>query len=219
MATNQYQVGPALGPFNDNSIQNGRADNYGDQIVQEYNGRYAELARRGQLYWANMAAGGVAINIAATNPTAAPLIWNPQNSGKLVYILKLIMNVVTVGAAGSYSWYFQSTTGNAAGAPSNILTATTSAPTLALVGSSNAVAAKTLFAPQTATYTTAPAYYASSGLTIAATAANNSNMMIDYEGALILAPGGAFTLCATSANTSVVSASVLIAEVPAVGQY
>ena len=167
----------------------------------------------------NMAVGGVAINIAATNPTCAPLIWNPLGSGKIVYILRLFYNIVTANAVGNLNWYYTLNAGAATGATSAIITATTSAPVVALLGSANATTAKTLFAPQTATYSTVPTYFGPAGVSLAATAANNLQSFVDYEGGIALAPGSALTLCVAAACTSVLAASVLIAELPALGNY
>lgn len=70
-------VQPGFQNSSDNSQIAQRCDNYGNVTVQEFNGRYAELARRGQLFHAQLPAAGQAIVLAATTG-GHPTIWNHE---------------------------------------------------------------------------------------------------------------------------------------------
>lgn len=103
MAVVQTQVGPIVGA--DGTTPPQRAGRYGDLIVSEFRGRYAEVASRGQVFCANLIA--TTGTIAAGNITGAAAaavtqfaVWNPVNSKVNLELLKFICNPISGTAPG-----------------------------------------------------------------------------------------------------------------------
>jgi hypothetical protein len=202
------QVGPQ--PVQDNTPANQRGDNNGCEMVQEFNGRYAEVTRRGQKF--NFSVGAAAA-ILLTNTTAnGPTIWNPAGSGKILYIDKLelswLSGTITVS---SLIWNITKNAGNTAATGSPILTWTNVAPTPALVG--GATASRMLWAPITSTYTAAPSFYRASGINMIAAGASVP-FVATYDGDFAVMPGNAVTLnCAVATTTALFWTTIMGTEV------
>jgi hypothetical protein len=207
----QTQTGSVIA--NDGGVVNQRGDNYGASVVQEMNGRYAEVTRRGQKFNFSVAAAAA---ILLTNTTAnGPTIWNPLGSGKILYIDKLelswLSGTITVS---SLIWNITKNAGSQAATGSPILTFTNvpSSITPALVGSSSV--SSMLWAPVTATFTAAPSFYRATGINMIAAGAQNSFQAV-YEGDLALLPGQALTLnCAVTTTTALFWTTIMATELP-----
>lgn len=83
------QTGPTTNP--DGQTLNLRGTNEAALVVQEVNGKYAELVRRGYVFTARGTAATALPNISTL--TNAPTLFNPSNSGRLVYPLYLNINI------------------------------------------------------------------------------------------------------------------------------
>lgn len=207
---NQIQIGPMAG--NDGTVINSRGDSYGSTMVQEFNGKYAELARRGQLFVASTASAGIAVLISATTGNV-PTLWNPLGSGKILYPVRLAVNWLS-GATTASALLWSTTTGAGAniGTAAPIATFTNVAPVPAMVGANSASNAK--WAPAVCTFAAAPAFYASTGISLKA-AAEDYVIYVDYDGTIALTPGTALSLTASvTTTTALLQASIWYAELP-----
>ncbi len=208
---NQVVVGPQAA--NDSSSINQRGDNYGSTVVQDYNGRYAELVRRGQVYVASTAAAGIAILVSATTGNV-PTLWNPSGSGRIVYPIMLNANWLS-GAVTASNLLWSVTTGTGAniGTGNPVVSFTNVAPVNALVGGPADAVIK--WAPATSTYTAAPAFYAATGINLKATALD-SQLSVDMQGLMALMPGNALSLtCSVASSVALIQASIWYVSVPA----
>jgi hypothetical protein len=209
----QLQPGPQAAP--DNSIINQRGDNYGSQVVQQFNGKFAEVARRGQCFNFSVAAAAA---ILLTNTTAnGPTIWNPAGSGKILYVnyldLAWLSGTITVS---SLIWNITKNAGSVAATGAPILTFTHLATSItpAMIGSS--AVSSMLWAPVTSTYTVAPSFYRPTGINWIAAGASVP-LHIDYDGSLAIMPGNALTLnCAVATTTALFWTTINCTEVPLV---
>jgi hypothetical protein len=218
------QVGPAF-------VQDGvttqpvRMGKLGDIIVSELHGRFYETAYRGNLFFAGTA-GIVALsaNTITLSATSTPIlgIYNPPTSGVNVVMLQaslstVINTVTTPVGSGAYAW--ASSVGNTAVstglAPWNAKTMQQSgsqvksfAGATALTGLTNNL---TIMAAADFPSITALTYG-----TIANTNVIYSNGAIqNFDGSLIVPPGGVLSLVNTTSTTTVsVVARMMWEEVP-----
>jgi hypothetical protein len=207
MAVTQLQIGKQVANDGTPAIQ--RGDNYGNTTMQMFNGKYAELTRRGQLFHCSVktAAAYLLTNTSGNCPT----IWNPAGSNKIVYILGL-MSTWLSGAttAGALQWAVTTPAGSNIGTGAPVVTFTNQAPDPGLIGSSAACVCR--FAPAVCTFTAAPSYYISSGVSLKA-AATDYVIQVDYDGAIALMPNTAASLVySVTTSTSLNFTDIIIAE-------
>ena len=188
-------------------------DSNGALKVQQFGGKYSELARRGYLY--NYSVKTAAAHLLSATTGNVPTIWNPAGSGKVLYILGLRENWLSgTTTVGSLQWCVTRNAGNAIGTAAPIVTFTNQAPDPAIDGAGFASVMK--FAPAVCTFTAAPAYLASTGLNFgAAFPTVNGTGSIDFDGSLAIMPGEAISLCyAVSTSTALFFSTIIAAELP-----
>jgi hypothetical protein len=209
----QVQIGNQFG--NDGTVVNQRGDNYGSTMVQEFNGKYAEVIRRGQMFIASSAAAGVAILITSTNGGGQPTLWNPAGSGKICYPVRMSVNWLSgTTTAGAILFNYTANTGSQAATASPILTFTNAAPIPALVGGSAVSSMRWAPATATPTFTTAPAFWGSTGISMKA-AAEDYVIYMDYDGSIALSPGTALSLgYSVASSTALLQFSIWFVELP-----
>ena len=209
MAISALQVGTQLA--NDGNPVNQRGDNYGSTLMQQFNGKYAELARRGQLFHCSVKTAAAYLLTGTTGN--CPTIWNPAGSGKVVYVLGL-MSTWLSGAttAGALQWAVTNPAGANIATAAPIVTFTNQAPDPALIGSSSAAVTK--FAPAVCTFVAAPAFFITAGVSLKA-AATDYVIQVDYDGSIAMMPGTALSLVySVTTSTSLNFTDILIAELP-----
>jgi hypothetical protein len=217
MAVEQVQVaipGPSLTQENTPGFL--RTGSYGELIVQQLFGKYAELTRRGYVYAAHSAAAAtIPVNTTLTN---SPTLWNKASSGKLVYPLQLMLSPAAIGTpviqGFTISWLKNTGDGVGTGAP--IVTFTNVAPSPCLIGRG---ACSAFFAPATDTFTTQPAALMDIGLGywLSGTAATGapSFWMYDFDGTVVMPPGTSISLgSATAASSITYWTTIIFAELP-----
>lgn len=104
----QGQVGPAVA--NDGTLPPFRQGKLGDIIVSELHGRFYEQCYRGNLYSAGSSTTALSANtitlVAATTPIVG--VWNPSTSGVNLVILQAMLQVSVQAASstspGSFVW-------------------------------------------------------------------------------------------------------------------
>ena len=212
MPTNQYQVGPQIVPKGQGP-SNARGDYSGAGVFQQGQGKYAELVRQGQLF--NYSVTTAAALLLSATTACGPCWWNPVGSGVIFYPLLLTQTWLSgVTVAGSVNWCITKNAGAAIGTAAPIVTFTQTNPTNMAIGSVNAATSAINFAQITATYTTAPAFFVSTGLNYK-TEAGDYLAEVDFDGALALYPGNALTLCySVTTSTGLYWTSVLGCELP-----
>jgi len=183
--------------------------------VQQFGGKYSELARRGLLF--NYSVKTAAAHLLSATTGNVPTIWNPQGSGKVLYILGLRENFLSgTTTIGSLQWCITRNAGSALGTAAPIVTFTNQAPEPAIDGAGFASAMR--FAPAVCTFTAAPAYLQSAGVNFgAAYPTVNGNPDVDYDGAIAIMPGEAISLCyCVTTSTALFFTTIIGAELPLV---
>lgn len=217
------QVGPALAA--DNTYPPMRLGRSGEPIVSELHGRFYEQTFRGNVFFVGTT-GIVALsaNTITLTATSTPIlgIWNPSTSAVNAVVLQaslstVINTVTTPVGSGAYVW--AGSTGNAA-----ISTGLTpwNAKTLAQSGSSvkgfAGATALTGLTNNTVIMAAAdfPSITALTYGTIANTNVIYSNGAVqNFDGNMIVPPGGVLALLNTTSTTTVsVVARLLWEEVP-----
>jgi hypothetical protein len=207
MALNQLQTGPVYSSVG-NAV-NQRGGNFGETIVSQYGGKYAQLAKDGLLFNYTVKTGA-AILLSATTGNV-PTIWNPAGSGTVVYICKLLLNFLSgTTTISSLQWMVTKNAGNAIATGGAVVTFTDQTPEPAIAG--GPFISKVRFAPAVCTFTVAPAFYASSGVNLGAVSpsAGSGNYDQDYDGAIAIYPGTALSLCSSVTTTTSLWFSTII---------
>jgi hypothetical protein len=175
----------------------------GAQVVAQAHGQYLESAIRGRVYTGSCAAAGIIPLVAATTG-GHPTLWNPSDSGRYVSVIRLRLGYVSENNAPTcLSWASTLNTGSAAGTGLAIATATLVAP-VGVVG--GALDYKAKWSPTTNTFTAAPTFFRSIGISlftgIATTAVAPFQLEAAYDGDLVLAPGAAISLCSAASTAT-----------------
>lgn len=164
---------------------------------------YAQLAR-GNVFVASTAAAGIALIVPATTGNH-PTLWNPAGSGFNLDIVAVELTYVSGNnAPTALEWAITSPAGSAIATGGPIATFTNVAPVNALAGAAADAVAK--WAPAVNTYTAAPVFYRSAGISlftgVAATAVAPFPLIARYNGDFGIAPGAALSLCSQAATTT-----------------
>ena len=188
----------------------------GAQVVAGAHGPYLESALRNRVYTGSSASGGIAI-IAPATGGGHPTLWNPSDSGRYLSVIRLALGYVSGNNAPTcFEWAVTLNTGSAIATAAPILTGTRVAP-VGIVG--GALDNKGVWIPTTNTFTAAPTFLCSAGLSlftgVAATAVAPFTLRADYNGDLVIAPGVAISLCTQAATTTALfQVSVTWEEIP-----
>lgn len=194
-----------------------RVTRTGADVVAQLNGTYYEQASRARAYFGSSASTGIAIIVPATTG-GHPTLWNPAGSGRNLSLIRLLLGYVSGNnAPTTIEWAITRVTGNtiATGAP--IATGTRVAPEpCVLGGASDAVG---VWIPTTNTFTAAPVFLRSTGLSlftgVAATAVAPFQLEATYDGDLVVGPGTAISLCTQAATTTALfQVTVVWEEIP-----
>ena len=150
------------------------------------------------------ASAGIAIIVPATTG-GHPTLWNPTDSGVYVHVRRLDLSYVSGNnAPTALEWAGVTNTGAAVATGAPIATATLVAP----VGKyGEGVNNRGKWSPTTNTFTAAPVFVRSAGLSlftgVAATAVAPFPLSIVYEqDDFVLSPGSAVSLCTQAATTT-----------------
>lgn len=186
------------------------------QLVDELHGKMYAVAKKGRLFLAASATGGIALIVSATTG-GHPTLWNPTGSGRILSIRKLVLAYVSGNnAPGSIAWNITKRAGAAVGTGAPIPTATRVDVENALGG--GAVDSKAIWSPTTNTFTTAPPFYRPTGLSlftgVAATAVAPFVLEEDYDGDLLIDEDTALSLVTVQATTtSLLRVGVIFEEI------
>lgn len=212
---NQIQIGPQIAT--DGGVVNQRGDNYGAAVVQQGNGKYAELIRRGQLM--NFSVKTAAALLISATTGNCPTIWNPTGSGKVLYILGLKLNFLSgTTTISSLQWMATRNAGAAIATAAPIVTFTDQVVESCALG--QPASSNMRFAPAVCTFAAAPAWFASTGINLGAVSpsAGSGAYFVDYDGAIAIYPGNALSLCSSvTTTTSLWFSTVTAAELPLIG--
>lgn len=170
-------------------------------------GKYYDQAKQGHVFIGSTAVAGVVPPI-FSNVAQTFALWNPFGSGKNIVPLKLQAGYVsTTGAAGNLALAYNPAAGANFGTAAPIATGTFAAPVNALLGG-NGDASIARFAPATITFTAAPLFLRSLGMSqLVTTAADITNvpwtLETDFDGSLVLAPGAIICVAGNIATLSI----------------
>jgi hypothetical protein len=226
------QVNPTVGPLSpaaDGSQPNLRAGKLGDLIVSELHGRFYEQVARGNVYSIGCSITALSANTITLTATSTPIlgVWNPPTSGVNLVMLQCMLTAAanTLSSPippGPFVW--ASSVNNSAittgSAPYNRKTMASSGSAakafpggVALTGlTNNVVIFEGAAFPNLSSLTCA-------GTVGASTAVSNATQGIqglqNFDGGLIVPPGGVLSLLNTNSTTTYsVTGSLMWEEVP-----
>jgi hypothetical protein len=188
----------------------------GTQVVASAHGHFLESNLRARVYTGSNASTGLAL-IAPATGGGHPTLWNPSDSGRVLSIVRLRLGYVSGNNAPTcLEWAVTLNTGSAIATAAPILTGTRVAPVGVIGG---VLDNKGVWLPTTNTFTAAPTFLRSAGISlftgVAATATTPFSMEASYDGDFVLAPGVAISLCTQAATTTAVfQISVTWEELP-----
>lgn len=191
---NAHRVGTQSGA--DGSYLYNKSDKWGNRVMTQAHGKYAEAVLRGNCYAAQTAATGVAPGT-ALGTTAGFCLHNPTGSGYYLIVQKIAFSYIS-GTLGAGTVHICSSSSGDA-----LPTGTAITPRNLLVGSSNTSVALPF---TTATITTNAAkqigFLGSLQASLASTAVAPWLLEKDCDGEIIISPGFNITLHATAAAGS-----------------
>lgn len=169
----------------------------------ELHGKYSYQNKQRRIYTGSSAAGGIAL-IAPATGGGHPTLFLPSSSTRNVSLVRLEVSYVSGNNAPvGLQWAYTLAAGAAAATGAAILTAVAVNPVGMLGGSLDN---KAIWSPTTNTFTAAPTFFRSAGLSlftgVAATAAAPFTMRADYDGDFMIAPGTAVSLTTQGATTT-----------------
>lgn len=207
----QGRVGPIQAQ--DGTLIDPRLTRDGAFLVQDGNGRYYEMAYRGQLFTASTAAAGVTIAATHVSPLAAatgtPLlgIFNPVNSGVNLMILRAKVATVSGTPGGEFVW---NVIPNPAGITSATFVQGLGNKSFAVGGFGKAYTNTALTGSALATM-----FRPLGGPAAIAAGAGTYSVEEVTDGDMVIAPGGFAGIAATAAGTThIAAASITWAELP-----
>lgn len=171
----------------------------------ELHGKYAFANKKARIYTGSSASTGIAI-IAPATGGGHPTLFNPSSSTRYVSLVRLELGYVSGNNAPTcIEWASTLAAGSQAATGAAILTATAANP-VGILGAT--LDNKAIWSPTTNTFTAAPVFFRSAGLSlftgVAATAVAPFVLRADYDGDFLLAPGTAISLCTQAATTTAV---------------
>ncbi len=186
-------------------------------VVAELHGKYYTQAYRGSVFWGSTASAGVLIPIASTTaPTFA--LWNPAGSGVNAALIKYMVGwVATTGTAGNIQFAFTTGNGSSVATGASISAFTTGTPTNGLIGSG--IASKMKFTPSAATISVAGTLLGTTGMSQLTTTGTSTTvpmwqLQMDFDGTLVVPPGGLIFTVGSAALTSTFTQTLVWEEVP-----
>lgn len=203
------QTGPQTSADGNTSaiLRNGRN---GELITGDQNGKFYEQASRGNVYSYGVASQAMLL----TNTTGnVPTIFNPTGSGVNVSIQQLRLTWISgTTVVGGLIWCSTANAGAAPATGSPILTGTHVAPVK--MNGFGASSSLVRWYPSVCTFTAAPVFFAATGIhqmTTALTGIWQDNV----DGAIVVAPGSALSLCYTvTTSTALFAVSIIGIEIP-----
>ena len=215
LITRTIQTGPQTAGMGDfRAMSGGR---WGQGVVSQWWGKYAELALNGYVFVATGAAAA-AVPI-ATTLTNSPTLWNPADSNKLVVPLRVNLSLGAVGTPilQGFTISYLKNTGSTVATGLPHATFTNVAPVNIFLG--KGTTATTKFAGATVTFTTQPARLMDLGFGhhlegAAASGQLYSGFGYDFDGTLLMPPGTSISLGSTIATSTTYWTSIVFAEMP-----
>ena len=173
-------------------------------LADALHGGMYTMSKKGRLFVATSATGGIALIVSATTG-GHPTLWNPQGSGRILSIRKLLLGYVSGNnAPGSLAWNVTESAGNQPATAAAIPTATKVAVVSSMAG--GAVDSKAWWSPTTNTFTAAPVFYRPASLSlftgVSATAVAPFVWGEEYDGDLNISQGTALSLVTVQATTT-----------------
>lgn len=186
------------------TFDSARVTKDGARVTADLHGKYYEQASRARAYFGSSAAAGIAI-IAPATGGGHPTLWNPSDSGRDLSIVRLELGYVSGNnAPTTFGWAVTRATGASIATGAAIATGTRVAPEPCRIGGASDY--KGIWLPTVNTFTAAPGFLRSTGLSlftgIATTAVAPFKLVVEYDGDLVLAPGTALSLCTQAATTT-----------------
>jgi hypothetical protein len=196
------------------SFNQGRAN---ELLVAELHGKFFTQCYRGNVFYASTASGGAVIPISNSTAGITYSLWNPSGSGHLLVPITLYIGwTATTAALGSIVWSATTNAGSGLSSLSGFIAFGTSTTANANLGAGNASVMRAATGGTTTLFAAATVYR-NTGLTItpsAPTVAPGWVWRDDYEGSMVIPPGNAIHLMATTAIAITAEITTVWAEVP-----
>lgn len=199
-----------LGPANQ------PGDQFGAALVSEFLPRYYALTRAGVVFNLSTLVAGVAIPISTATAQTFGL-WNPAGSGKnivpLLYLASYVSGTFVGGDVGISQIPNAGSAIGAAGAPISAWTDT--APVNQLLGAGAVPGGiRGTLAATTIAATWLQTLGISEGAALATTAFQQTAVVYDFQGTLIVSPNNAIFTTASAASGALVAQTLLFAVLP-----
>lgn len=223
----QLQIGPQANSDGANPVARGIRT--GEMAVSEVHGRFFEQNYRGNVYSFNAQLTALSANTIALSATSTPIIglWNPSTNTINVVVLQaycgLVLNTLTTPVAPG-PLYWAASVGNTAvstgSAPLNRKTLSSSGSSVKAFGAGTALTGLT---NNVAAIDTFPLTMQPSGQTAGTIAASTASAQFaagfagfhNFDGSLIIPPGGVLSLVNTTSTTTYsANATIVWEEVP-----
>ena len=196
------------------NINLGRAN---EALVAELHGKFFEQCYRGNLYYASTAAAGVAISTSSTlTPTYS--LWNPAASGKLMVPVSLMVSWATVTTlAGGVVWTATTNAGSSISTTAPMVAFGTGTAINANLGSGK-VSVVRAATGGTTTIVAAPTLFRTTGISVGTTSLVAGTAWWcareEYDGSMIVPPGNAIHVMASTVLAAVCTITTAWLEVP-----
>ena len=220
MPISQVRVGP-LTNNPDNSTPDQLAGKSGEIIVSDLHGKWYQQAVRGNVYYMSTVSAGLAIPI---DTTTAPrvMLWNPTGSGKNAELIRFsaaqvsgtavatpvgLQGIANVGSSTAGTSAISAFAQNVFG--TNTYNAVFGGPNNSAMKSSSQ-GTNTVLAVTAWLHT----MFGTSAMVSTSQANNPHQLVYDFDGTFVLAPGNAIFVTATAASVALFAQTLVWAEVP-----
>jgi len=195
-------VDPSAGGVPDGTTSNINLGRSNEALVAELHGKYYEQCYRGNLYYTTTTAAGVAL-ITSSTLTPTYSLWNPAGSGKNVVLVSLAIAWGTVTAvAGGVVWTATTNAGSGISSTAPFVAFGSGTAINANLGSGK-VAQLRCATGGTTTLVAAATLFRTTGIAVGSTSLAGATAWWvakeDYDGSMIVAPGNAIHLMASTA--------------------
>ena len=220
MSTSQGRVGPPSQSVIIDQIVDSRMGNLRELVVQEAHGKFYEGTYRGNRYSIGNTVAALSANSITLTATTTPIIgaWNPTTSTANLVIDKATLQLAVAGnsavAPGGFVW--ATSTGNAA-----ITTGSAPLNRKTLVAAGSQAKGFSLGTALTGLTNNLVIQFAGAFGTLLAAQGSTATPLLggigyeEFDGSLIIPPGGVLALLNTTSTTTIsVAASLVWEEVP-----
>lgn len=189
----------------------------GEAVNTMIHGQHYENAVRGRMFAYGVSSQALLLSATTGN---VPTIWNPSGSNMVFIPVAIRLSFISgTTVIGGLNWAVTTGAGATKGTGLPIVTFTEVLATNCAIGSSGGAArtSQMKFSPSISTFTAAPTFFASTGISVGAVAPTNGGgpFPVNEDGKIVLYPGAALSLCYTvTTSTALFATTIYGLELP-----